>query len=273
MHSFARRLMATAVALLIFPVLAWSQSPPRKPRESKDKPHWAFQPVRKPETPNVRGTDWVRNPIDAFVLSKLEAQSLKPAMPADKRALLRRVYFDLIGLPPTPEEQRAFLEDSSPDAFAKMVDDLLSRPQYGERWARHWLDVARYAESNGYERDGAKPHAWRYRDYVIDAFNRDKPYDRFLTEQVAGDEIEGSNAETQIATTFLRLGTWDDEPAEFMMDRYDQLDDVLGTTATTFLGVTLRCARCHNHKFEPLTQKDYYRMLAAFEPLKRPQSG
>jgi hypothetical protein len=271
MHFYARRLLATVVALLILPVFAWAQSPPRKPREPKDTLHWAFQPVKKPETPTVRGTDWVRNPIDALVLSKLEAQPLKPAMPPDKRALLRRVYFDLIGLPPTPEEQRAFLEDSSPDAFAKVVNDLLSRPQYGERWARHWLDVARYAESNGYERDGTKPSAWRYRDYVIDAFNQDKPYDRFVTEQLAGDEIVGSNAETQIATTFLRLGTWDDEPADPQIDRYDQLDDVLGTTATAFLGLTLRCARCHNHKFEPLTQKDYYRMLAVFEPLKRPQ--
>ena len=129
----------------------------------------------------------------------------------------------------------------------------------------------RYAETNGYERDGAKPNAWRYRDYVIDALNRDKPYDRFLTEQLAGDEIDGSDATAQIATTFLRLGTWDDEPAEPKVDRYDQLDDVLGTAATAFLGITLRCARCHDHKFEPFSQVDYYRMLAVFEPLKRPQ--
>ena len=133
--------------------------------------------------------------------------------------------------------------------------------------------VVRYAETNGYERDGAKPNAWRYRDYVIDALNRDKPYDRFLTEQLAGDEVDGSDATAQIATTFLRLGTWDDEPAEPKVDRYDQLDDVLGTAATAFLGITLRCARCHDHKFEPFSQVDYYRMLAVFEPLKRPQDG
>ena len=131
--------------------------------------------------------------------------------------------------------------------------------------------VVRYAETNGYERDGDKPHAWRYRDYVIDALNRDKPYNRFLIEQLAGDEVDGSDASAQIATTFLRLGTWDDEPAEPMVDRYDQLDDVLGTAATAFLGITLRCARCHDHKFEPFSQVDYYRMLAVFEPLKRPQ--
>ena len=156
--------------------------------------------------------------------------------------------------------------------MARVVDRLLASPRYGERWARHWLDVARFAETNGYERDGDKPHAWRYRDYVIDALNHDKPYDRFLTEQLAGDEIDGSDASAQIATTFLRLGTWDDEPAEPMVDRYDQLDDVLGTTATAFLGITLRCARCHDHKFEPFSQADYYRMLAVFEPLKRPQN-
>jgi hypothetical protein len=235
-----------------------------------EKSHWAFRPPVRPQLPLVKNPKWVSTPIDAFVLSQLETKGIKSPAIADRRTLLRRVYLDLIGLPPTPGEQKAFLNDRSSDAYAKVVDNLLSRPQYGERWARHWLDVVRYAESNGYERDGTKPHAWRYRDYVIDFFNRDRPYDRFLIEQLAGDEIEGSNAKTQIATTFLRLGTWDDEPAEPLMDRYDQLDDVLGTTATAFLGLTLRCARCHDHKFEPFSQKDYYRVLAVFEPLKRP---
>jgi hypothetical protein len=201
----------------------------------------------------------------------LEAAGLQPAPLADKRTLQRRVYLDLIGLPPTPQEQQAFLDDSSLNAFTHVVDQLLARPEYGERWGRHWLDVARYAESNGYERDGAKPNAWRYRDYVIDSFNRDKPFDRFVREQIAGDELPGSNAEMQIGTTFLRLGTWDNEPADFLVDRYDQLDDVLGTTATAFLGLTIRCARCHDHKFEPFSQTDYYRLLAVFEPLKRPE--
>jgi hypothetical protein len=233
--------------------------------------HWAFQPVHRPPVPTPQGRDWVRTPVDAFVLARLEQHRLEPAPPADPRTLLRRVYLDLTGLPPTPEEQQVFVNDPSPDAYEKVVDRLLASPHYGERWARHWLDVARYAETNGYERDGAKPHAWRYRDHVVNSFNGDKPYDRFVTEQVAGDELDDSCAETQVATTFLRLGTWDDEPAEPMMDRYDQLDDVLGTTATAFLGVTLRCARCHDHKFEPFSQVDYYRMLAVFEPLKRPQ--
>jgi hypothetical protein len=235
--------------------------------------HWAFQPVKRPAIPQTRASSWIATPIDAFVLARLEKDGLQPAAPADRRTLLRRVYLDLIGLPPTPEEQRAFLEDASPDAYARVVDDLLSRPQYGERWGRHWLDVVRFAETNGYERDGAKPQAWRYRDYVIDAFNKDKPFDCFLTEQLAGDELSDTSAEAQIATTFLRLGTWDDEPAEPMVDRYDQLDDVLGTTAAAFLGVTLRCARCHDHKFEPFSQAEYYQVLSVFEPLKRPQIG
>ncbi|HZY88909.1 MAG TPA: DUF1549 and DUF1553 domain-containing protein, partial [Gemmataceae bacterium] len=239
----------------------------------KARVHWSFQPVRRPPVPAVRDRAWVRSPPDAFVLARLEAAGLRPAPAADKRTLLRRVYLDLIGLPPTPAEQRAFLADRSPGAFARVVDALLARPEYGERWGRHWLDVARYAETNGYERDGPKPSAWRYRDYVLDALNADLPYQRFVTEQLAGDELADADARTRAATTFLRLGTWDDEPANEKVDRYEQLDDVLGVTASAFLGLTLRCARCHDHKFEPFSQADYYRMLAVFEPLKRPQRG
>jgi hypothetical protein len=262
------RLPAASALAVLVAVLA---APTARPAGSAEG-HWAYQPVKRPPLPQVRDASWVRTPVDAFILARLERKGLRPAPPADRRTLLRRAYLDLIGLPPSPDEQRAFLADPSPDAFAHVVDDLLSRPQYGERWGRHWLDVARYADTNGYERDGAKPNAWRYRDYVIDAFNRDKPYDRFVTEQLAGDELDDASAETMIATTFLRLGTWDDEPAEPKMDRYDQLDDVLGTTSAAFLGVTLRCARCHDHKFEPFTQADYYRVLAVFEPLHRPQN-
>jgi hypothetical protein len=241
--------------------------------QTRGAKHWSFQPPARVAIPPVKAKWWVRTPVDAFVLAQLEKQGIPPPKTADRRTLLRRVYLNLIGLPPTPQEQEAFLNDRSADAYAKVVESLLNRPEYGERWARHWLDVARYAETNGYERDSAKPSAWRYRDYVIDAFNKDKPYDRFVMEQIAGDEIEGSNAETQIAQTFLRLGTWDDEPADPKTDRYDQLDDVVGVTSAAFMGLTLRCARCHDHKFEPLSQKDYYRMLAIFDPLKRPQQG
>src|SRR5262249_37629540 len=172
-------------------------------------------------------------------------------------------------------EQAAFLDDegSSPDAYERLVDRLLSDPRYGERWGRHWLDVARYADTNGYERDGDKPFAWRYRDYVIAAMNPDLAYDRCVREQLAGDESPDAAARTQIAPTFLRLGTWDDEPADDVVDRYDQLDDVLGVTPSAFLAQTVRCARCHDHKFEPISQRDYYRLLAVFTPLKRPQRG
>ncbi|HTI49305.1 MAG TPA: DUF1549 and DUF1553 domain-containing protein [Planctomycetaceae bacterium] len=239
-----------------------------------DRGHWAFRPTERPPVPAPqRMADWIRNPIDAFVLAKLQATGLEPSPAAEDIPWLRRVTFDLVGLPPTPEEVAEFVADNSPQARERVVDRLLADPGYGIRWGRHWLDVVRFADTNGYERDGAKPHAWRYRDYVIDSLNADKPFDRFLTEQLAGDELEDADAESMIATTLLRLGTWDDEPADPEVDRYDQLDDVLGTVSATFLGLTLRCARCHNHKFEPLSQIDYARMLAFFEPLKRPQNG
>ena len=264
--------VALAAALLPGAVRA-DESYGRQDFDDDARGHWSFQPVVRPVLPAVSRPEWVRTPVDAFILAGLDAKGLSPAPTAERSVLLRRIYFDLIGLPPTPEQQAAFLADPSPDAYERLVDDLLSRPQYGERWARHWLDVVRYAESNGYERDDAKPNAWRYRDWVIAAFNADKPFSRFLIEQLAGDELPDANAETQIATSFLRLGPWDDEPADPLADRYDQLDDVLGTTSAAFLGMTLRCARCHDHKFEPFTQRDYSRVLAIFEPLKRPQEN
>jgi hypothetical protein len=235
--------------------------------------HWAFQPVRQPPLPAVRESEWVRNPIDRFVLARLEGKEWQPAPPAEPRALLRRLYLDVIGLPPTPGQQEAFLRDSSPDALDRVVRDLLARPSHGERWARHWLDLVRYADTNGYERDAAKPHVWRYRDYVIRAFNEDKPFDRFILEQLAGDELPAASSETLIATGYYRLGPWDDEPADPQEDRFDQLDDMVSTTGEVFLGLTVGCARCHNHKFEPLTMHDYYRLVAVMNPLQRPQKG
>ena len=232
--------------------------------------HWAFQALRLPAVPAVRDQSWLRNPIDRFVLSKLEAQGWKPALTAQPQVLLRRVYLDLIGLPPTLEEQDAFAKSADLEA---VIEDLLARKSHGERWARHWLDAVRYADTNGYERDAIKPYVWRYRDYVIDSLNADKPYDRFLVEQIAGDELPAANAETVIATGFLRLGYWDDEPADPETDRYDQLDDILNTTSQAILGLTLACARCHDHKFEPLLQKDYYSLVAVFNPLQRPRQG
>jgi hypothetical protein len=249
-----------------------------------DRQHWSFRPLAavsppgpgsdstRSDTPSS-GAEWVRNPIDAFVLKQLHAKGLSPSSRADDRIWLRRVSYSLIGLPPTPAEVDSFLEDQSIERRGRVVDRLLADPNYGIRWGRRWLDVVRYADTNGYERDGDKPSAWRYRDYVIDSFNADKPFDRFLTEQLAGDELDDAGTESMIATTFLRLGTWDDEPADPKVDRYEQLDDIVGTVSATFLGLTLRCARCHNHKFEPFSQIDYTRMLAMFEPLKRPQLG
>ena len=235
--------------------------------------HWAFVPPIRPAVPAVKNKAWARNPIDHFILAKIEERGWQPSPAAEKRVALRRVFLDLTGLPPTLGEQDTFLADKSPDAFSKLVDDLLSRTSYGERWGRHWLDLARYAESNGYERDAAKPSVWRYRDYVISAFNTDKPYDRFIREQIAGDELPDANAETLIATGFHRLGPWDDEPADSLQDRADQVDDMIRTTSQAFLGVTLGCARCHDHKFDPLTARDYYSLAAVFAPLKRTQSG
>ena len=238
--------------------------------------HWAFQPRGKPLPPEVRSSalrERIQNPIDRFVFAKLEGRGWEPNPRAEPHQLLRRTYVDLIGLPPTLAEQEVFYRDPSSQALAGVVDDLLARPGYGERWGRHWLDLVRYAETNGYERDAIKPHVWRFRDYVIRAFNDDKPFDRFLVEQLAGDEMPDRNAETLIATGYNRLGPWDDEPADPATDRYDQLDDLVSTTAQVYLGLTLGCARCHNHKFEPLSSRDYYSFLAIFDPLQRPQNG
>ncbi len=228
---------------------------------------WSHRPVERPAIPAVKNRAWVRNPIDAFLLARLEAERLRPAEEADRVALIRRLSFDLTGLPPAPEEVDAFLADRSPDAYERLVDRLLESPHYGERWARHWLDLVRYGETNGYERDSAKPFAWRYRDYVIDAFNRDKPYDQFLREQIAGDLIKPRSAEAMIATGYYRLGIWDDEPADRMLARYDVLDGVVSTTGQVFLGMTVNCARCHDHKVDPIPQADYYRLLAFFNDI------
>jgi cytochrome c553 len=235
--------------------------------------HWAFKRVQVQAVPPVKLSSWVRNPIDNFVLAKLEARGWKPSPAAGSRALLRRIYLDVIGMPPSLAEQEAFLQSATPATLDRIVNDLLARPAYGERWARHWLDLVRYAETNGYERDATKPHVWRYRDYVIRSLNDDKPFDRFVLEQLAGDELPDTNAETLTATGFYRLGPWDDEPADPKEDRYDQLEDILSTTSQAFLGLTLGCARCHDHKFEPLTQTDYYRMVAIFNGLQRPRKG
>lgn len=239
------------------------------PVDDRARNFWSFRPVTRPSVPAVKRTDWVKTPVDAFILAKLETAGLVPAPPASKTALLRRVYYDLTGLPPSPEEVEAFLRDDSPDAYERLVDRLLASPHYGERWARHWLDLVRYAETNGYEFDTAKPHVWRYRDYVISSFNADKPYDRFVKEQLAGDELDTVTPETLVATGYYRLGAWDGGAPDRLQATYDELDDILSTTGQVFLGLTVQCARCHDHKVDPFLQKDYYRLLAFVHNVQR----
>jgi hypothetical protein len=224
----------------------------------------------------------IQNPIDAFVLATLEKQRLSPAPAADRATLIRRVTFDLTGLPPTPAEIDAFLADSSPDAYERLIDRLLASPRYGERWGRHWLDVVRFGESQGFERDKPRDHAWRYRDYVINSFNADKPYDRFVKEQIAGDVLSPATAEGVVATGFLVCGPWDEVGATQQgavsrrRVREEELEDMIAAVGQTFLGLTLNCARCHNHKFDPIPARDYYRVKAALEgvrPGDRPLPG
>jgi len=222
-----------------------------------DRNHWAFRPLSK---------SGATLSIDALLAAKLRAAGVEPAPPAGREALIRRATLDLTGLPPTPQEVDAFVNDGSPDAWEKVVDRLLASPRYGERWGRHWLDLARYAETDGFEHDAVRPHSWRYRDYVIRAFNADKPYDRFVREQVAGDELWPDDPEALIATGFNLLGPDMVDSSDQMQRRQLTLSDMTDTTALVFLGLTMGCARCHDHKFEPLAQKDYYRLQAFFTP-------
>ena len=234
---------------------------------------WAFDPPREPAFPEVRNEGWVRSPIDRFILAGLEEKGLEPAPPADKRTLLRRVTFDLTGLPPTRQEISAFLNDKSPRAFERVVDRLLTSPRYGERWGRHWLDVARYADSNGLDENLVYRYAFRYRDYVIQAFNSDKPYDQFVQEQIAGDLLpESADLETQYerwtATGFLSLGAKmlaEDDPVKMQMDIVDEQLDTIGRA---FMGLTLGCARCHDHKFDPIPTEDYYSLAGILKSSK-----
>jgi hypothetical protein len=236
---------------------------------TRDPNHWAFQPPARPPVPAVVNSAWPQSTLDRFILAKLEATGLSPAPRADRRMLIRRVTFDVIGLPPTPEEIDAFLADESPDAFARVVDRLLASPQYGERWGRHWLDVARYADSNGFDENIAHGNAWRYRDYVVDAFNRDKPFDRFVAEQLAGDLLpfdgEAQQHEQLIATGFLSIGPKVLAETDEAKMRMDIIDEQLDTTGRAFLGLTLGCARCHDHKFDPIATADYYALAGIFK--------
>jgi mono/diheme cytochrome c family protein len=239
--------------------------------------HWAYRPLRKPAIPAVKHRGWVRTPVDAFVLAALEARGMKPSAPADRRTLLRRVSFDLIGLPPTPEEVEAFVKDTRPDAYEKVVDRLLASPQYGERWARHWLDVIHFAETHGHDQDVPRENAWPYRDYLIGSFNADKPYARFAEEQLAGDVLYPDDPQGVVATGLLAAGPWDESSQQSIRDdtvdktvaQYLDRDDMVTTVMSTLASTTIHCARCHDHKFDPIPQDEYYSLQAVFAGVDR----
>jgi hypothetical protein len=239
--------------------------------------HWAYQPLAKPAIPAIKRTDWGRTPLDAFILARLEGQGLAPSPPADKRTLLRRVTYDLTGLPPTPEDLDAFLKDESPQAYEKVVDRLLASPRYGERWARHWLDVVHFAETHGHDQDRPRDNAWPYRDYLIRSFNEDKPYSRFVEEQLAGDILYPNDPQGIVATGMIAAGPWDESSLQSIRDdvvdkkiaQTLDRDDMVTTVFSTFASSSVHCARCHDHKFDPITQAEYYGLQAVFAGVDR----
>ena len=252
------RLYGPAGSLVILVVLCGAPASGEEQRKSA----WPYTQLQQPDVPSVQQRSWVANPIDAFVLAAQEAHDMSPAPLVAPRLLLRRVYFDLVGMPPSPAEMESFLSDSSPSAFRRVVDRLLDDSRYGERWGRHWLDVVRYADTGGGGLDFPLPHIWRYRDYVIRAFNQDRPYNRFIREQIAGDAYQQYGAEGKIGAGFLRLGVFVEGTRDEM--RRDLLNDIVATTGSVFLGLSIECARCHDHKFDPIPTRDYYRLEAFF---------
>ena len=254
---------------------AWIDQGARWPDEGPtavERPdHWSFRKPVRPDSPEIRDPSWPRNPIDRFVLSRLDREGLKPSTPAARATLIRRVGLDLIGLPPTLDEVDAFLRDDRPDAYERVVDRLLASPHYGERWARRWLDGARYADTNGYEKDRERA-IWPYRDWVIRAINDDMPFDRFTIEQVAGDLLPGASVSQRVATGFHRNTMINEEGgADVEEFRFASIVDRVATTGAVWLGLTIQCAQCHSHKFDPITQREYYRFLAFFDNVDEPE--
>jgi hypothetical protein len=261
------RLSFISVVILVPVISATEPAVVEPPITSAQRNHWAFRPPTMPAIPRISNPKFeIANPIDAFILAKLEEKGLQPSPEADRRTLLRRVTFDLIGLPPTPEETAAFVADSRHDAYERVVERLLNSPHYGERWAQHWLDVVRFSETNGYEADKERPHAWRYRDYVVQSFNADKPYDRFLIEQVSGDLLPKPDPESLIATGLHRCGPVHNTSGNLdpEVGRQEVLTEMVNGVSAAFLGLTIGCARCHDHKFDPISAADYYRTQAFF---------
>lgn len=258
----------------------WPQRVVLAPRESgtaERRDWWSLKPLVCPPLPRVKNTAWARSPIDTFIVARLEAKGMNPAAEADRGTLIRRLTFDLHGLPPTPQEIDGFVNDSDVNAYENLVDRLLASPRYGERWGRHWLDVVHYGDTHGYDKDKRRDHAWRYRDYVVRSFNQDKPYGRFIREQVAGDVLYPHTADGIIATGFVAAGPWDfvghvelrEGTVDKLKTRLLDRDDMLSNTISSFLSLTIHCARCHDHKFDPITQKDYYRLQAVFAGVDR----
>lgn len=241
-----------------------SNPPAHNAKPEAEELSWPFSPLKRPAVPVVRDGTWAKNPIDAFILSRLEKEGLRPSPEADRFTLLRRLTYDLTGLAPTPAERDAFLNDQAPGAYERVVDRLLASPRFGERWAQHWLDVVRYAESSGYKIDLQSADAYRYRDYVIQAFNNDLPIDRFIKQQLAGDEFEPDNPDAIVATGYLRVHPEEQNGANYREIRQDILDDITDNVGAAFLGLTVGCAKCHDHKFDPISQRDYFRLQAFF---------
>ncbi len=244
------------------------KSTDKKPLQvtAEDRQFWSFRPLKRPAPPTPHGLAWCRTPIDRFILTPLEAKGIAPNPVVDRRTLIRRASFDLTGLPPTPEQIEVFLNDRLPDAYERLIDQLLTAPGYGERWARHWLDLARFAESHGYEHDYDRPTAYHYRDFVIKALNQDVPYNTFVKWQIAGDELAPDNPLALTATGFLGAGVHSTQITanQVEKERYDELDDIVRTIGTSMLGLTIGCARCHDHKYDPIPTTDYYRLLSTF---------
>jgi hypothetical protein len=284
-HSqlFGSSLVWRAITLALIAILELAKGPTTgqsataTPTPAPEKPHWSLQPLRQIAPPKTRDRKWPRTAIDQFILAQLEARRMTPNPPADRRTLLRRINFDLVGLPPTPEEQRRFLADQSPKALENVVDRLLASPRYGERWARHWMDVVHFAETHGNDQDRIRTNAWPYRDYLIRSFNDDKPYGRFVREQLAGDVLFPDEPEATIALGFLAAGPWDEsslrdireDTLDRQIARYLDRDDMVATVMSTFASATAHCARCHDHKFDPISQEDYYSLQAVFAGIDR----
>ncbi len=236
------------------------------PITADDRDHWAFQPLVRPSVPRVNDKQWSRSPIDRFILAELEAEEISPALEATRGTLVRRLHFDLIGLPPTPSEVQHFLNADDPLAYERLVDRLLASPHYGERWAQHWLDLARFAETDGFEHDKIRPHAWKYRDWVIDALNANVPYDQFVRLQVAGDVLEADNPQSVVATGFCLAGPDMPDINSQVQRKHTLLNEITATVGSVFLGLQMGCAQCHDHKYDPVSQADFYRLRAFFEP-------